>query len=329
MIRIGTRISPDWLERDHDLRFLKQIGVDYVDITLDMVVGYVESGGQVDRAGLARLVDRLDAQGLKIERANYLNAQIDPWYLNTVDRKAVIGNVADTLALLGEFDIPVMGLQTFVASALLGREIGCRSWDSGRGGYRYLHVDVSEDAREAPLPPGAPSREMLWERTIDLYRSLLPAAEQANVKVAQHGNDPPIPNAAGVPQILCDYADFERLFRDAPSPNNGMTFCVGTRYETGADVLDGIRRFGAQKKIFHVHFRNVRGTIPSEGAYSEVAPDDGDMDMFQVARALQMVGYDGVLDYDHIMRIERDDAAGRQYMAYCVGHMKGILAGIQ
>ena len=29
MIRIGTRISPDWLERPDDLRFLKQIGVDY------------------------------------------------------------------------------------------------------------------------------------------------------------------------------------------------------------------------------------------------------------------------------------------------------------
>ena len=39
MIRIGTRISPDWLERPDDLKFLKQIGVDYVDITLDMVDG--------------------------------------------------------------------------------------------------------------------------------------------------------------------------------------------------------------------------------------------------------------------------------------------------
>src|SRR5215813_2078789 len=45
-IRIGTRISPAWLksDKDNDLRFLKQIGVDYVDITLDAVKGYTETG---------------------------------------------------------------------------------------------------------------------------------------------------------------------------------------------------------------------------------------------------------------------------------------------
>jgi len=31
MIRIATRISADWLDRPEDLKFIKQIGVDYVD----------------------------------------------------------------------------------------------------------------------------------------------------------------------------------------------------------------------------------------------------------------------------------------------------------
>ena len=43
MIRIGTRISADWLDRPEDLKFIKQIGVDYVDIVLDMVPGYDEA----------------------------------------------------------------------------------------------------------------------------------------------------------------------------------------------------------------------------------------------------------------------------------------------
>ena len=40
-IRIGTRISPAWLRspNDGDLRFLKQIGVDALDIELVMVKG--------------------------------------------------------------------------------------------------------------------------------------------------------------------------------------------------------------------------------------------------------------------------------------------------
>ncbi len=45
-LKIGTRVSPDWLERPDDLAFLKQIGVDCVDITLDMCPGYIETAIQ-------------------------------------------------------------------------------------------------------------------------------------------------------------------------------------------------------------------------------------------------------------------------------------------
>src|SRR5436190_7081638 len=45
-IRIGARINEAWLksERDDDLRFLKQIGVDWVDIELVLVKGYQQTG---------------------------------------------------------------------------------------------------------------------------------------------------------------------------------------------------------------------------------------------------------------------------------------------
>ena len=51
-MKIGTRISPDWLNRPNDLAFLKQIGVDCVDITLDICPGYSEAGGRANREGL-------------------------------------------------------------------------------------------------------------------------------------------------------------------------------------------------------------------------------------------------------------------------------------
>ena len=79
MTRIGTRISADWLDRPEDLKFIKQIGVDYVDIVLDMVPGYDEAGGRANRDGLHQVIEKLDDVGLKIERANtsgthYVNA---------------------------------------------------------------------------------------------------------------------------------------------------------------------------------------------------------------------------------------------------------------
>src|SRR5262249_21942236 len=76
-IRIGARISSAWFKSDHDndLRFLKQIGVDYVDITLDMVKGYAETGC-FTKAALQEFLDRLAAVGLRVERANSLG----PYY---------------------------------------------------------------------------------------------------------------------------------------------------------------------------------------------------------------------------------------------------------
>ena len=105
-----------------------------------------------------------------------------------------------------------------------------------------------------------------------------------------HGNDPPLHNFVGSPQILCRHSDFDRLFSEVPSANNGITFCCGTRYESGEDVLKGIEHFGKKKQLFHVHFRNVRGTLPDNRGYSEVFVDDGDMQMGQVVRALDAVG---------------------------------------
>ena len=49
---VGTRVSPDWLHRPDDLRFLKQIGVDVVDITMDFIPGFLEAGMRLSREGL-------------------------------------------------------------------------------------------------------------------------------------------------------------------------------------------------------------------------------------------------------------------------------------
>jgi mannonate dehydratase len=143
-----------------------------------------------------------------------------------------------------------------------------------------------------------------------------------------HGNDPPLSTYLGNPQILCSFADFDRLFNEVPSRNSGVTFCVGTRYESGQDIFEGIRHFGRQGKLFHVHFRNVRGTLPGNAGYAEMFVDDGDLDMARVLQALAEVNYDGVIDYDHAVGILGDEPLPKQYIAFASGYMKGLLDGL-
>ena len=329
MIKIGTRISPDWLERPDDLAFLKQIGIKYVDITLDMVEGYKETGGRIEKDALEKVMEELDGHGLTIERANFLNAQLMPVYLGDKSTPQILENAEHTSDVLGAAGIPLLGVQIFQASQLLaGQQAGEYSWREGRGDYQYLHIDVREAIKDYPTPEGAPTRDELWERLISIYQAVTPVAETHGMNVAMHGNDPPVSSVYGIPQILYNQAAYDRLFREVPNPNNGVTFCVGTRYESGEDIFKMIKEFGKAKRLFHVHFRNVLGTIPANGEYSEVAPDEGDLNMADVARALHEVDYDGVIDYDHVMRLI-NDPDGKRYIAYCVGYMRGILNAIQ
>lgn len=326
-MKIGTRISPDWLDRPKDLQFLKQIGVDVVDITLDICPAYKETG-RLSREGVERVAEVVDQAGLKVERANSLSRYLRSAFLGGPEVEQEIDNLVHNIGLCGKFGFPVVGVQCFQAGQLAKADERLYSWVEGRGGYRHKKVDLRE-ALDRPLLEASLTHEELWERTLKIYRAAIPAAEEAGVKIAMHGNDPPVPSINGVAQILYDFDAFDRLFSEVPSDHNGMTFCVGTRYESGQDVFEGIRRFGEKGKIFHVHFRNVKGTIPATGGYQEVFPDSGDLNMFEVAKALHDVAYEGAIDYDHIMKLATDGPEGREYIAFCVGQMKGHLDAIR
>ena len=325
-IRIGTRINPAWMQStdDNDLRFLKQIGVDAVAITLHLVPGAAEQG-VVRRQPLIELISRLDGLGLPIERFNtiashYLNA-----HLERPSGQREIDNLKRTGELLADLEIPVFGIQACQARLHATNSAGRWLRRQGRGGYGYLHFDQDRVTSLGIKPRYAVSSQQLWNGLINIYRQVVPIVNGSKTKIAMHGNDPPLYNFLGNPQILCRFKDFDRLFREVPSANTGITFCCGTRFESGEDVLQGIEHFGKQRKLFHVHFRNVRGTLPKNRAYSEVFVDDGDMPMGQLIRALNAVGYDGVIDYDHAVGITGDQPLPKQYIAFAVGYMRGLI----
>lgn len=323
-IGIGARISPAWLKspNDNDLRFLKQIGVDYVCVTLDMVQGYRETGCFTGKA-LQELLARLAAVGLRVQRANSLAEYYRNAHLGRPGGQREIDNLKNIARLLVRAEIPVFGIQACQATLHIK---GARGWSrrEGRGGYRYPAFDLEQSRKLSARPEYQVTADQLWKGLLNIYRQVLPIVDGSRTRIAMHGNDPPLPEYLGNPQILCRFADFDRLFKEVPGRNNAMTFCVGTRYESGENVFEGIRRFGKQGKICHVHFRNVRGTLAANRGYAEVFVDDGDLDMARVLRALDEVGYDGVIDYDHAMNIQGDEPLSKQYIAFATGYMKGL-----
>ena len=328
-MRIGVRANRRSLESGGDdyLRFLKQIGVDCIDVELGIVAGYDEAG-RFTRQALHDLIQRFAAGGLRIERANATNSHHLDALIGGPKAAEQRDNLCAMAELLGEVDVPVFGVQCFQAANAGGGSSTGRSWPAGRGGYRYYHFDLAAEEAVQAAPRFTVTADQLWENLLLTYRQVVPVAERADINVAMHGNDPPLYAVYGNPQILCRFSDFDRLFNEVPSPRNTMTFCVGTRYESGEDIFEGIRRFGGQGKIVHVHFRNVRGTLPAKGAYSEVFLDEGDLHMQAVVEALHAVHYQGAIDFDHVMQLTGDTANGHQYVAYSVGYVRALLQGL-
>ena len=92
------------------------------------------------------------------------------------------------------------------------------------------------------------------------------------------------------------------------------------------DDLPGvIRHFGEQKKIFFVHFRDVRGT-PEK--FQETFHDDGQTNMLECMRAYRDVGYEGVCRPDHVPTMEgdRNDRPGYSSIGrlFAIGYLKGL-----
>ena len=189
-----------------------------------------------------------------------------------------------------------------------------------RGGYLFRGESLSDNQ----TPPSQEAQELWWERVCYAYAKLVPIAEQYGVRLMMHPSDPPTHSApfGGL--------GFHRLIDAFPNPCVGYLYCCGTRAEAGGQslVLDEINNYGRKDRIFMVHFRNVRGSLATAGAFEEVLLDDGDMNMFTILQALERVGFDGCLQPDHCVAIEGDNAESGQGVAYAVGYIKALLAAL-
>ena len=100
----------------------------------------------------------------------------------------------------------------------------------------------------------------------------------------------------------------KRFVEIKASPYHGLNFCQGTVAEMleeagRADLRrDPLLRHRA-KKIFNVHFRNIRGRFLD---FRETFIDDGDVDMLKAMRVYKEVGFDGMMMPDHVPTIAGD-----------------------
>ncbi len=98
---------------------------------------------------------------------------------------------------------------------------------------------------------------------------------------------------------------WKRLIEVVPSPSNGITYDCGVTRELGEDPVEVCRYFGDRDRINHVHFRNVRVRRPYV-EYTEVFPDEGQVDLFAVMKELVRQKYSRALYPEHPRALDAD-----------------------
>lgn len=141
--------------------------------------------------------------------------------------------------------------------------------------------------------------EKLWENLQYFLENVIPVAEQAGIKMAIHPDDPPW-SIFGLPRIIKNKVDLERLVHLVDSPNNGITLCSGS---LGVDpenqVPALIRHFGGMGRIHFGHCRNVKITGHECFEESSHRSVDGSLDMVEIMKAYHDIGFTGPIRPDH------------------------------
>ena len=171
----------------------------------------------------------------------------------------------------------------------------------GRGRSAYSSFEFSKYNNDEPHESGPVSRDEMFARIAYFLERVIPVAEQHGVQMASHLPDPP------APVLRCEerwnYPVFEGLKRFSEvvdSPYHGFNFCCGTAAEglenPGEELPKIVEYFSSRRKIFNVHFRNIRGGLND---FVEVWPDEGDVDMLTLAKVFHRTGYPYMLMPDH------------------------------
>jgi mannonate dehydratase len=316
-------------QTDEEIQVLSQLGVINVDQTP------VEAWKDWTTDAFVALKERWAKHGISLEmlhiplgsRSAYDNEAGAIFLKPSDERDRQIDWMKETVRMAGEAGIRGLNYNITILGHLRTPS------KTGRGGATVSTFELDKlDQSAAEFEDGPADEDEMWERINHWLQEIIPVAEEYKVQMACHPSDPGIGvgnTYRGVARPLGMVDGFKKLIELYDSPYNGLNFCQGCMSESlenpAEEIFDVIRYFGERKKIFNVHFRNIKGGL---GNFVEVFPDEGDIHMIRALKVYKDVGYEYMIMPDHVPGIGGPEP-GKVGFAYTYGYIHAALQAVE
>ncbi|MBR4484849.1 MAG: mannonate dehydratase [Erysipelotrichaceae bacterium] len=139
--------------------------------------------------------------------------------------------------------------------------------------------------------------EKLFDNLVYFLKRIMPVCNEYDIKMAIHPDDPAW-SVFGLPRIIINKENINRLMKAVDDPHNGVTFCSGS-YGTNLnnDLPDMIRSL--KGRIHFAHVRNLKFHSPDNFEEAAHLSVDGNFDMYEIVKALYEIGFEGPIRPDH------------------------------
>lgn len=301
---------------DEKLAFIKQCGAD------DFLMNTPKLPGdkQWEYEDLLALRRRADAAELRLMALENVPVSFyDKAMLGLPGRDEQIAHMQTTIRNMGRAGIPILGYHWMPNSVWRTPELAVL-----RGGARGTRFNLAEHDPNQLTHGRIYTEDEMWVNYEYYLARILPVAEESNVRLALHPDDPPVPSLGGIARIFRNFDGFKRAMDTFDSPYHGLDFCMGCWSEMGGmdNVIRAVRHFGERGKIIYVHFRDVQGTADN---FNECFINEGNVNPFEVVKTLRDVGFTGFMITDHVPHMVDDTDWGHRGRAYAIGYIAALI----
>ena len=267
------------------------------------------------RNRLEQLAEAIDRTGLKLTVVESIPVHEDI-KLGRPSRERLTEHYCRSIGVLGSLGVPVLCYNFMPVFDWMRTDLARRLPD-GSTALAYddaalADLDLSRGTGDLPgwatAYTGAKlaalltayrevTAERLWENLAWFLERIVPVAEESNVQLALHPDDPPWP-IFGLPRIIGNEAALKRVLALVDRPANGITFCTGSLGVNPENDLPAMVR-SLSGRIHFAHCRNVAVTGSRQFKETPHPTCYGEVDMRAVLLALKQSGFTGPMRSDH------------------------------